>query len=188
MVVVTEISGRLENLAQGAAVDPLRLNSEQRASAHLAATTEGGRRVRISLPRGEELLDGDVLTEVDGVAIVILAAEEELYRIWPGESATTWAAACWQLGNLHRPVRFTMDGLLTPRDSMVAAFLASIGQPYELVVCPFAGRRVTGDQSYRHSHSHDHHHDDDHAQGNGHQHEHDQAQGHSHHQDYREHG
>lgn len=173
MEVVTEIIGRREDLEPGAAVDPLRLTSEQRARGHLAAVTDGGRRVRISLPRGTELQDGDLLAHADdGAAIVVLAADEELFRLWPGENATTWAAACWQLGNLHRPVRFTQEGLLTPRDPMVAGFLNSIGQPYEAVVCPFAGHRVTGDQSYRHSHGHDHHHDHHHDHG-GHHHHHD---------------
>lgn len=176
MDVVTEIIGRREDLEPGAAVDPLRLTSDQRAGGHLAAVSDGGRRIRISLPRGTELQDGDVLAHDGGVAVVVAAAEEELFRLSPGADAATWAAACWQLGNLHRPVRFTEDGLLTPRDAMVAGFLKAIGQAYEPVVCPFAGRRVTGDQGYRHSHDHDHghghHHDHDHDHGGGHHHHH----------------
>lgn len=163
MDIVTATIGHRADLEAGAAIDPLHLTSEQRASGHLVAVSEGGRRVRISLPRGTELQDGDVLAHADGVAIMVLAAEEELFRLRPGKDAPEkdalcWAVACWQLGNLHRPVRFTDDGLLTPRDPMVAGFLDSIGQPYEPVVCPFAGYRVTGDQGYRHGHGHVHDH------------------------------
>jgi len=180
MDVITEIIGRREDLKPGAAVDPLRLTSEQRAGGHLAAVSDGGRRVRISLPRGSELQDGDVLAHTDGLAIVVTAAEEELFRLRPGGDAATWAAACWQLGNLHRPVRFTGEGLLTPRDAMVAGFLNAIGQPYEPVVCPFGGRRVTGDQGYRHSQGHDHHHDHDLAHGEHHHHHHPHEHPHGH--------
>ena len=132
--------------------DPLLLNSEERASPHMLGHTEGGRDIRISMPRGTELNDGDVLALDCDVAIVVQAAPEELFVVNPGD-AFTWGVAGYQLGNLHRPVRFTGNAMLTPADPMVADMLDRLGIAFERKKMPFVGKRYG---SHTGSHHHEH--------------------------------
>ena len=159
MTVVTAVLGTVETLRERiGSEDPVLLNSEERASAHLVGHSEGGRSVRISLPRGTELNDGDVLALDGTTAVVARAAPEALYVVRPNE-AYGWGVAGYQLGNLHRPVRFTDEGMLTPADPMVADLLARLGIAYEERTMPFVGRRY-GAHGAHGAHHHDHHHDD----------------------------
>jgi urease accessory protein len=61
MAVITDIIGRGDLVIAGCGIDPLMLTSDERASGHFTAETASGRVVRVSLPRGIELQDGDVL-------------------------------------------------------------------------------------------------------------------------------
>ena len=132
MAVVTAVLGTVETLRDRiTAEDPILLTSEERASAHMAGRSRSGRRVRISLPRGSELNDGDVLALDGGTALVVYAAPEALYLVSPGD-ARDWGVAGYQLGNLHRPVRFTDEGMLTPVDPMVAALLGRLGIAFDV--------------------------------------------------------
>jgi urease accessory protein len=175
MSVITQLAGRIDEGVAPKTVDALELTSEERASAHFAATTESGRTVRLSLPRGTELQEGDVLLREGDHAVVVRAAAEELLWLRAGASALEWWAACYQLGNLHRPARFLRDGVLTPRDPMVHQMLAGLDVRVEAVTRPFVGRRF-GAAGGRHHHDQPHHgHDHDghthgHAHGHGHPH------------------
>ncbi len=159
MAIVTAVLGTVDGMrGRIASEDPILLNSEERASAHLAARSEGGRAVRISLPRGTEINDGDVLALDGTTAVVARAAPEALYVVRP-EDAFTWGVAGYQLGNLHRPVRFTEAGMLTPADPMVADLLTRLGIAFEERTMPFVGRRFGAHGAHHHDHDHDHHHD-----------------------------
>ena len=156
MTIVTAVLGTVESLRERIeSEDPVLLSSEERASAHLAARSEAGREVRISLPRGTEINDGDVLALEGAIAVVARAAPEALYVVSPGD-AFTWGVAGYQLGNLHRPVRFTEDGMLTPADPMVADLLGRLGIAFEERTMPFVGRRYGAHGAHHHDH---HHHD-----------------------------
>ena len=157
MTIVTAVLGTVETLRERIeSEDAFLLNSEERASAHLAGHSEGGRSVRISLPRGTEINDGDVLALDGTTAVVARAAPEALYVVRPDE-AYDWGVAGYQLGNLHRPVRFSDEGMLTPADPMVADLLARLGIAYEERTMPFVGRRY-GAHGAHHRHDHDHDH------------------------------
>ncbi|GLK56570.1 urease accessory protein [Methylopila capsulata] len=166
--IVTTILGRLGELPRATVVDPLDLTSEDRASAHFSAVTEGGRTLRVSLPRGTELQDGDVLLREGDLAVAVRAAPEDLLWLRPAGSALVWWAACYQLGNLHRPARFLRDGVLTPRDPMVRQILAGMDVRIEEVTQPFVGRRF-GAAGAHHHHDHDDH---SYSHENGHDHSH----------------
>ena len=107
--------------------------------------------MRISLPRGTEINDGDVLALEGTTAVVARAAPEALYVVSPGD-AYTWGVAGYQLGNLHRPVRFTEDGMLTPADPMVADLLTRLGIAFEERTIPFVGRRYGAHGAHHHDH------------------------------------
>ena len=158
MAIVSAVLGTVDSLRERIEnEDALLLNSEERAGAHLVGRSEGGRAVRISLPRGTEINDGDVLALDGTTAVVARAAPEALYLVRPGD-AQGWGVAGYQLGNLHRPVRFSDEGMLTPADPMVADLLGRLGIAYEERTMPFVGRRY-GAHGARHRHDHDHDHD-----------------------------
>jgi len=167
MPVITAVMGTVSEMAATAGgEDALFLTSEERASAHMAAVTKGGRAVKISLPRGTELNDGDVLAIEDDTMIVARAAKERLFVIAP-DSALQWGVAAFHLGNLHRPVRFRNDAMLTPADTKVADVLRGSGIAFESSDAPFIGVRYGSyaghDQGHSHSHGHEHSHEHDHT-------------------------
>lgn len=150
--IVTGVLGTIGDFKERVmASDQLLLTSEERSSPHMVGHTEGGRTVRLSLPRGTELNDGDVLALDGDVAIVVTAAPEDLFVVTPRD-ALEWGVIGYQLGNLHRPVRFTNDMMLTPADPMVADLLNRLKIPYDRRMTPFVGRRYG-------SHTDHHHHD-----------------------------
>lgn len=160
MSVITQVLFLADARPEGGAEDPILLTSEQRSSPHGVLESAGGRIVRLSLPRGSELNDGDVLAKDGETAIVVRAAPEALFSIAPHD-ALMWGVAGFHLGNLHRPVRFTDTAMLTPADAKVADVLHDAGLSFEAIDAPFVGRRFG---SYAgHDHDHDHH---------GHHHEH----------------
>ncbi|MGA0533017.1 hypothetical protein [Hansschlegelia sp. KR7-227] len=172
MAVITELAKPLADGPEPAVVDALELTSEERASPHFSARTLGGRQVRVSLPRGTELQDGDVLLREGALAVVVRAAAEKLLWLTPRGNDVEWRAACYQLGNLHRPARFLAEGILTPRDPMVLQMLRGLDVAVEEVTRPFVGRRF-GAAGAHHHHDTDHgHHPHDHGD---HQHGHGEA-------------
>ncbi|NES95420.1 MAG: urease accessory protein UreE [Desertifilum sp. SIO1I2] len=157
MNVITEILGTLSTLRSPITqTDALILTSEERLSPHRVGRTVGDRTVRISLPRSAELFDGDVLALDGDVAIVVEAASEDLFVISPTDKLT-WGVVGFQLGNLHRPVRFTETSILTPVDPVVAEMFGRIGIAFERQMTPFIGQRY-GSQASSHSHGSTHTH------------------------------
>ena len=176
MAVITSIKGNLAQMdSVSTSEDALRLTSEERASAHMSAVTEGGRLVKISLPRGSELNDGDVLTVDGDTMVVVRAADERLFSIAP-DSALLWGVAAFHLGNLHRPVRFADGAMLTPADPKVADVLRGSGIAFDACDAPFVGVRYG---SYS-GHDHDDGHGPAHAHAHPHEHDHGKDHDHSH--------
>jgi urease accessory protein len=135
------------------AVDELELTAEERERAHLRARSRGNRELIISLPRGEELRDGDVVYIEDGVAVVVVAAPEDVLELSP-RTPREWALAAYQLGNLHRPARFLPDAILTPYDRSSAETLRALGVATHRVKRGFVGERCRALTHHRHGHLH----------------------------------
>ena len=151
--VVTRVLGTIDDFKDKVtASDKLSLTSEERLNPHMVGHTEGGRTVRLSLPRGTELNDEDVLALDGDVAIVVASTPEDLLVLTPRD-ALEWGVAGYQLGNLHKPVRFTNDMMLTPADPMVADLLNRLKIPYDRRTTSFVGRRYGSHIDYHH---HDH--------------------------------
>ena len=149
--VITEILGNADDFKDKVrGFDRLLVTSDERSSPHLLRETEGGRTVRISLPRGTELNDGDVI-ELDGdIAVIVAAADEDLFVISPN-SPIEGGIAGYQLGNLHRPVRFTENkNILTPFDPTVRDILDHVRIRYKRLMLPFVGKRYGSHKAHNH--------------------------------------
>jgi urease accessory protein len=148
--VVEAVLGSLTELGQPVeGVDELDLTTEERERAHLRARSRGNRELIISLPRGEELHDGDVVYVDDGVAVVVVAAAEDVLEVSP-QTPREWALAAYQLGNLHRPARFLPDAILTPYDRSSAEMLRALGVATHRVKRGLVGERCTALTHHRH--------------------------------------
>ena len=148
--VVEAVLGNLTELdRQVEAVDELDLTAEERERAHLRARSRSNRELIISLPRGAELHDGDVVYVDDGVAVVVVAAAEDVLEVSP-RTPREWALAAYQLGNLHRPARFLPDAILTPYDRSSAEMLRALGVATRRVKRGLVGERCTALTHHRH--------------------------------------
>jgi urease accessory protein len=134
-------------------VDQLELTVEERERAHLRTRSTGNRELIISLPRGEELHDGDVVYVEGGVAIVVVAAPEDVLEVHP-RTTREWALAAYQLGNLHRPARFLPDAILTSYDRSSEEALRALGVPTRRATRGFVGERSAAFVHQHHRHSH----------------------------------
>jgi urease accessory protein len=171
MDIVTQILGTVDEMAGRFEIeDPVLLTSDERASAHRLLRSRDGRSVRVSLPRQAELYDGDVLAIESNVAVVVRSAPEELLVISPKDQLS-WGVTGFQLGNLHRPVRFTEKAMLTPADPTVADVLTRLGIAFEWRTLPFVGNRYGAHGDHGHGdddHGHGSHSHGDHAHHHGH--------------------
>ncbi len=146
--------GNLTELDQPVeAVDELDLTAEERERAHLRARSRGNRELIISLPRGEELHDGDVVYIEDGVAVVVAAAPEDVLEVNP-RTTREWALTAYQLGNLHRPARFLPDAILTPYDRSSAETLRALGVATHRLKRGLVGERCRTLAHHHHDHLH----------------------------------
>ena len=154
--VVEAVLGRLaDHEGSFREVDPLELTSEERARGHLRGRTKGGRELLVSIDRGPELEEGDVLALVDGVAVVVAAAAEDVLEVLPA-SSWEWGVAAYQLGNMHRQVRFNEHGFLTPYEPSSEEALIGLGVPYRRLQRAFSGERIRSLGGHRHDkHGHD---------------------------------
>ena len=152
--VVEAVLGNLTELDQPVeAVDELDLTAEERERAHLRARSRGNRELIISLPRGEELHDGDVVYIEDGVAVVVAAAPEDVLEVNP-RTTREWALTAYQLGNLHRPARFLPDAILTPYDRSSAETLRALGVATHRLKRGLVGERCRTLAHHHHDHLH----------------------------------
>jgi urease accessory protein len=140
-------------------VDELELTAEDRERAHRRVRSKGNRELIISLARGAELRDGDVVYVDHGVAVVVVAAREDVLEVSP-RTTREWALAAYQLGNLHRPARFLADAILTPYDGSTQEVLCGLGLRVRRVTRGLVGERY-GAVAHHHHDSHPHEHGSD---------------------------
>jgi len=153
--VVAAVLGKLADLNRPVeAVDELALTTAERERPHLRVRSRGNRELIISLPRGEELHDGDVVHVDAGIAVVVVAAPEDVLEVRP-RTAREWALAAYQLGNLHRPARFLGDAILTPYDRSTAEVLLALGVATRRATRGFVGERCRAVMHHHHGHRHD---------------------------------
>jgi urease accessory protein len=154
--VVAEVLGNLSDFDHGVeAVDELELTADDRERAHRRVRSKGNRELIISLPRGAELHDGDVVYVDNGVAVVVVAAPEDVLEVSP-RTTREWALAAYQLGNLHRPARFLADAILTPYDRSTQEVLGGLGLRARRVTRGLVGERYGAVAHQHHSHPHEH--------------------------------
>jgi urease accessory protein len=150
--VLTTVLGELGQLDRRVeTVDELELTAEERERAHLRVRSRGNREFIISLPRGEELHDGDVVYVAGRVTVVVVAAPEDVLEVSP-RTTKEWTLAAYQLGNLHRSARFLEDAILTPYERSSEEVLRALGVPARRATRGFVGERCGAFMHQHHRH------------------------------------
>jgi urease accessory protein len=109
----------------------------------LRKTTRCGWPVRVLLPLGQALTDGDVLFD-DGKTLVVLSvAPAEVLVVRPRDT-TEMGIVALVVGNLHAPAEVIGGQILIVPDGPVEAALHELGVVFERQVCRFRPRLCAG--------------------------------------------
>lgn len=123
--------------AEGAEIAAtLVLDYDQRQKCRLRVTTECGLEIGVFLPRGESLLDQDVLKTTDGKLIRVQAALEALSEVLC-DDAWMLARAAYHLGNRHVPLQVLPGVLRYQTDYVLDDMVKQLGLSVMQVQAPF---------------------------------------------------
>ena len=102
--------------------------------------TEAGREVAVLLPLGTSLRDGDVLRDDASGRLVVRVRPIVVWRIELASLREMGLIAA-ELGNLHAPIEFAGDALLTLPDGPTLRLLRTVGVTWTSIVRPFQPTR-----------------------------------------------
>ena len=130
--------------------DVVKLDWEARQRCRQRLKTEAGREIGLALPTGTVLSPGDILYRNAEVEIVVEGLPEKVFVLRP-ERIEDYGLACFQIGNLHRPIAFDDGAILVPYDPVLENQLSRLGLHYTIEerVFTHASRQSA---SHRHVH------------------------------------
>lgn len=164
----------------------LELPFEMRQKSRFKAKLASGEEVGVTLPRGEILRGGDLVTASDGRVFEVVSQPEKLLHIErKSEKPADLAKIAYHLGNRHVPVEVGEGYLRIAEDHVLERMVEGLGAKVARVTAPFEPEAgAYGGVGHEHGaakihdhhhegHGHDHHdHDHDHGH-HGHDHDHD---------------
>jgi urease accessory protein len=107
------------------------LTVEQRARTRFRATLSDGSDAIVMLERGTVVRPGTRLASEDGACVVVMAAQEQVYRVTARADDPDPAAAlmrgAYHLGNRHVPVELGTGVLKLERDPVLREMLVRLG-------------------------------------------------------------
>ncbi len=137
--------------------DIVLLDWEGRQKCRGRLTTQAGREIGLALPTGTILFPGDVLYRDAQLEIVVAGIPEKVF-VLRLNTREEFGLACYQIGNLHRPIGFQVSdsrngagAILTPYEPALEKQLDRLGYAYTIEerIFTHAAR-----QSPIHSHGH----------------------------------
>ena len=149
MIIVEKIVTTQKELSSSER-DMVRLDWEARQKCRQRLKTEAGREIGLALPTGTRLSPGDVLYRDTGVEIVVEGVPEKVFILRP-EKRETFGLACYQVGNLHRPIGFDDGAILVPYEPTLEKQLTRLGFAYTVEERVFTGV-LQQPQSHAHVH------------------------------------
>ena len=111
--------------------DVVRLDWEARQKCRQRLKTEAGREIGLALPTGTVLSPGDILYRNAEVEIVVEGLPEKVFVLRP-ERIEDYGLACYQIGNLHRPIGFDDGAILVPYELVLENQLSRLGFHYSI--------------------------------------------------------
>ena len=149
MIIVEQIVTTQKRLSPSKH-DIVRLDWEARQKCRQRLRTKAGREIGLALPTGTRLSPGDVLYRDADVEIVVEGKPEKVF-VLRLEKRETFGLACYQIGNLHRPIGFDNGAILVPYEPVLERQLTRLGFTYTVEERVFTG---VLQQSQSHAHVH----------------------------------
>lgn len=149
MIIVEEIVTTQKGLSPSKR-DLVRLDWEARQKCRQRLRTEAGREIGLALPTGTRLSPGDVLYRDADVEIVVEGEPERVFVLHL-EKREVFGLACYQIGNLHRPIGFDNGAILVPYEPVLEKQLIRLGFAYTVEERVFTGV-LQKSQSHVHVH------------------------------------
>jgi urease accessory protein len=118
------------------AVRTLTLSYQSRTKSRLLAKLDNGEDVGLFLERGRVLRGGDVLIGPEGLAVLILAAPEQV-SVARTDDALLLARACYHLGNRHVALQITPGELRYLADHVLDDMVRGLGLAVTQESAPF---------------------------------------------------
>ncbi len=131
----------------------------QRVKGRLRIKTLEGQDAGIVIARGNELCDGDKLSDGNGQVLQIKACAEKV-SVASSADALLFSRACYHIGNRHAQVQIEANELIYLTDSVLDDMLRQLGllvEESERAFSPENGAYTRGHSHAGHSHSHDNH-------------------------------
>ena len=130
--------------------DAVHLDWEARQKCRQRLRTKAGREIGLALPTGTRLSPGDVLYRDPDVEIVVEGKPEKVCALRL-EKREIFGLACYQIGNLHRPIGFDDGAILVPYEPVLEKQLTRLGFAYTVEERVFTG---VSRQLQSHAHVH----------------------------------
>lgn len=130
----------------------LKLPFEIRNKSRFLEKLSDGREAHFFLPRGNILIDGDILLASDGSMIRVVAADQEVVTIISNDAHCLMRAA-YHLGNRHIPVQVGNGFLRIEPDSVLEDMIRQLGLDTRKEHAPFEPESGAYGGGHRHSHA-----------------------------------
>ena len=153
------------------------LDYDQRSKGRLKAVATSGEDVGLFLERGKVLQDGDVL-KGNLEQLVRVTAKQESLICAKTDDWSTFARACYHLGNRHVPIEVGDRELFMRPDHILQAMVESLGLITSEVLKAFNPEQGAYAGGHSHSHSHSHSKEESHAHDHSHAHGHSDSHSH----------
>ena len=135
----------------------LTLDFARRSKSRLRATLDDGTDVAVILPRGSQLVAGELLSSSSGLLVEIRAAKEKVSRVTATDDLLL-ARACYHLGNRHVTLQILPGELRYLHDHVLDEMLRKLGLEVSAGEAPFEpepGAYANSSHAHGGHHGHD---------------------------------
>jgi len=130
------------------------LDLQQRVKSRLKTRSDSGDDIGIFMERGSILEQGDLLRDVEGYTLKVIAASESLSSIY-SDDPLLLARACYHLGNRHVELQIKKTSVHYRHDHVLDDMVRSLGLDVVVESQPFQPENGAY-HSHSGSHSHEH--------------------------------
>lgn len=147
-MILDKILGNIKDMEKiDCHVERVYLESDELLKRVLRVTSDHGHEYGISLPKGSEMRDGDILFN-DGHNMVVVSVKEDDVIVISPRDINEMGEVAHNLGNKHLPVQIEDGKIIIQYDYLVEKFLQDLG-------VNFARKNMKLKQAFRHvDHSH----------------------------------
>ena len=111
--------------------DVVQLAWENRQKCRQRLKTRAGTEIGLALPTGTILFPGDILYRDPAVEVVVEGVPEKVFNLRLG-TREQFGLACYQIGNLHRPIGLHDGAVLVPYEPVLEGQLTRLGFDYTI--------------------------------------------------------